>query len=143
MARYLKEYNVYEKLRIEFHLMPKDVEEFLAGIPKEDVVPRSEYEKYRQELGEVRFALAEAKNEVEKADKEIERLIKILENYALQYGTVTDKQKVIDQAKQKVAREIFEEFDNLIVTLEIGDNEKASVLDYNKYTELKKKRIGE
>ena len=50
---------------------------------------------------------------------------------------------IIKQAKQEVAREIFEEFDNLIVTLEIGDNEKASVLDYDKYAELKKKYIGE
>ena len=49
----------------------------------------------------------------------------------------------VEKAKQEVAREIFEEFDKLIITLEIGDNEKASVLDYNKYTELEKKYIGE
>ena len=48
-----------------------------------------------------------------------------------------------EKGKQEVAREIFEEFDKLIITLEIGDNEKASVLDYNKYTELEKKYIGE
>lgn len=59
----------------------------LKGQPIADVVPRSE---------------------VDKADQEIERLEHILNNYALQYGTVTDKQKVIDQAKQDVAREIFE-----------------------------------
>jgi enoyl reductase-like protein len=46
--------------------------------------------------------------EAEKADKEIERLTKILKNYALQYGTVKDQQKVIEQAKQEVAREIIQ-----------------------------------
>ena len=102
-----------------------------------------ELEAMRGAANSYKMHYEKAKQEVEKADKEIERLTKILENYALQYGTVTDKQKVIEQAKQEVAREIFEEFDNLIVTLEIGDNEKVSVLDYNKYTELKKKYIGE
>lgn len=72
-----------------------DLFDGINKIPIADVVPKSEVEKANQE--------------VEKADKEIERLTKILENYALQYGTDTDKQKVIEQAKQEVAREIFEQ----------------------------------
>ena len=45
---------------------------------------------------------------------EVERLERILNSYALQYGTVRDKQKVIDEAKSEVAREIFEEIERYI-----------------------------
>lgn len=62
----------------------------IENAPTEDVVPRSE---------------------VEEADKEIARLKEILTNYALQYGTVKTQQKVINQAKQEIAREIFEEIE--------------------------------
>ena len=48
------------------------------------------------------------KSEVETLEKEIERLTGILNSYALQYGTVMSQQKVIDNAKGEVAREIFE-----------------------------------
>ena len=61
-------------------------------MPTEDVVPKSE---------------------VEELEKEVERLTAILHSYALQYGTVADKQKAIDKAKAKVAREIFEEIEKL------------------------------
>ena len=46
---------------------------------------------------------------------EVERLEHILDCYALQYGTVTDQQKVIEKAKSEVAREIFEEIEKLRV----------------------------
>lgn len=62
----------------------------IADAPTADVVPKSE---------------------VEASENEIERLKSILNNYALQYGTVTDKQKVIDEAKTEVAREIFAEIE--------------------------------
>ena len=52
-----------------------------------------------------------SKSEVEELEKEVERLTNILNSYALQYGTVADKQKVIDKAKSEVAREIFEEIE--------------------------------
>ena len=42
-------------------------------------------------------------------ESEVERLKSICNSYALQYGTVRDQQKVIDEAKREVAREIFEE----------------------------------
>ena len=45
---------------------------------------------------------------------EVERLERILNSYTLQYGTVRDKQKVIDEAKSEVAREIFEELEERI-----------------------------
>lgn len=44
-------------------------------------------------------------------ESEIERLKRICNSYALQYGTVRDQQKVIDEAKREVAREIFEEIE--------------------------------
>ena len=69
-----------------------DVERFCDNyIPTTDVVPKSE---------------------VEELEKEVERLTNILNSYALQYGTVVDKQKVIDKAKVEVAREIFEEIEH-------------------------------
>lgn len=42
-------------------------------------------------------------------ESEVERLKSICNSYALQYGTVRDQQKVIDEAKREVAMEIFEE----------------------------------
>ena len=45
---------------------------------------------------------------------EVERLQHILDSYALQYGTVMDKHIVIEKAREEVAREIFEEIENLI-----------------------------
>ena len=47
---------------------------------------------------------------------EVERLEHILDCYALQYGTVTDQQKVIEKAKSEVAREIFEKIEESIAT---------------------------
>ncbi|MBO5969302.1 MAG: hypothetical protein J6S14_12480 [Clostridia bacterium] len=55
------------------------------------------------------FAL---KDRAEKSEAEVERLERILNSYALQYGTVTDQQKVIDEAKVKVAIKIFAEIAN-------------------------------
>ena len=106
------------------------VERAIRNAPTEDVVPRSEVEDLQREydslaktdisstelIRKLKGKAEKANQEVEKADKEIERLTKILENYALQYGTVTDKQKVIDQAKQEVAREIFDKFECHIST---------------------------
>ena len=42
---------------------------------------------------------------------EVERLTNILNSYALQYGTVTDQQKVIDEAEKEFARKLFEEIE--------------------------------
>lgn len=41
---------------------------------------------------------------------EVERLERMLNSYALQYGTVVDQQKVIEKAKSEVAREVISEF---------------------------------
>ena len=66
------------------------------------------------------------KSEVEALEKEVERLTNILNSYALQYGTVADKQKLIDGVKAEVAREIFEEIE-----------EEIEAALNNNYTKLK------
>ena len=71
------------------------------------------------------------KSEVEKLEAEVERLTNILHSYALQYGTVVDKQKVIDKAKAEVAREIFEDIRETIAVV--------GFLDWEDLCELKKK----
>ena len=45
---------------------------------------------------------------------EVERLEKILDSYALQYGTVMDKHIVIEKARAEVASEIFEDIEREI-----------------------------
>ena len=73
-------------------------------------------------------------------NSEVERLEHILNCYALQYGTVTDQQKVIDKAKSEVAREIFAEIEK-IATAE-GAYDYVSIQEIaeikKKYTEEKK-----
>ena len=44
----------------------------------------------------------------EEKNKEIERQKRILDSYAIQYGTVKDQQKVIDKAKAEAVREFAE-----------------------------------
>ena len=77
------------------------------------------------------------KSEVEKLEKEVERLTNILNSYALQYGTVADKQKVIDRGKAEVAREIFEEIDESMIDHARGDIDSQWL--YVRIEELKKK----
>ena len=72
------------------------------------------------------------KSEVEKLEAEVVRITTILNSYALQYGTVVDKQKVIDKAKAKVAREIFEEIEKLFF-------KNGVFIHIHSYNELKKK----
>lgn len=96
-------------------------------IPAEDVVPKSEVEKQKLEIWRL--------------EGEIEQLKHICNSYALQYGTVTDQQKVIDEAKAEVAREIFGEITDSIMFAYKNDIIKYTSLLYftSKLTELKKK----
>lgn len=77
--------------------VPNVVNMIIDRLPTADVAPRSE---------------------VEALEKEIDRLKKILDYYALQYGTVKSQQQVIDRAKSEVAREIFGEIEAQINALE-------------------------
>lgn len=81
---------------------------------------------------------------------EVEELTRILNSYALQYGTVRDQQKVIDQAKTEVAREIFAEVEMLILDNTYPDfNVKHKPINvwkaqegYDALAELKKEYTG-
>lgn len=80
---------------------------------------------------------------------EVERLEHILNSYALQYGTVTEQQEVIDKTKEEVAWEIFAEIDNILYRFAypsltaIGTinviNAEGYHLRTRDYAELKKK----
>ena len=82
------------------------------------------------------------KSEVEALEKEIERLTGILNAYALQYGTATDKEVFLRDAKTEVAREIFEELDGITDLFAKGLVEELAMYDMiaalkKKYTEEK------
>ena len=109
--------------------------ERVKDTPAADVAPKSEVEKQKLEIWRL--------------EGEIERLKHICHSYALQYGTVRDQQKVIDEAKAEVAREIFEE-----IELKLSANESLEILSDGKFldyfdanlakelAELKKKYVG-
>ena len=98
-------------------------------------------DKYeRCELTDLHYEIAKLTVDLDNAKSEVERLERILNSYALQYGTVTDRQKVIDKAKCEVAREIFEEIEMRVSPM-LGledDKEYASILAAD-FAELKKK----
>ena len=66
---------------------------------------------------------------------EVERLERILNSYALQYGTVVDQQKVVEKAKTEVAREIFEEIDRMCIDTFGNFNHRVFAELKKKYTE--------
>ena len=77
-------------------------------------------------------------DKLEELEKEVERLTHILHSYALQYGTVSDKQKVIDKAKAEVAVEIFEEIEKHECCNLFGKT-NLYLLTTEAFAELKKK----
>ena len=68
---------------------------------------------------------------------EVERLKHILNCYALQYGTVVDQQRVIDEAKAEVAREIFAEIERETKNHGIAYTQRKIAELKKKYTEDK------
>jgi signal recognition particle GTPase len=89
---------------------PYQAREIIEDIPTADVVPKSE----------------------------VERLEQILNSYALQYGTVKDQQAVIDKAKAEVAREIFEEIEEMLISSSLL-LDCTMLIDTEMLAELKKK----
>ena len=53
---------------------------------------------------------------------EVNRLRSILNDYALQYGTVKDQQAVIDRVKQETARKIFSEIEKIVAADDIHED---------------------
>lgn len=86
-------------------------------IDTDKVCNDAEYEVAR--LREINSLLTEAGQEWQQryndAQAEVERLQHILNCYALQYGTVTEQQEVINKAKAEAAREIFKEIENRLL----------------------------
>ena len=89
------------------------VKRVLMQAPEADVVPRSEYDAVVSAVDNSTKEFLKLHDEYQGANAEIERLKHILNCYALQYGTVTEQQRVIDKAKSEVAREIFEEIEKI------------------------------
>lgn len=116
--------------------------------PTADVAPKSEFDRVYNELEHLKMSvlptmridLQMANTRVYEADAEVERLERICNSYALQYGTVTDQQKVIDKAKAEIAREIFEEMQSCLIQRHWNGLDIISFeFDAVKYAELKKK----
>lgn len=110
----------------------KDIDEILNNLP--DDLPYKA--SVKRVLIQAPTADVVPKSEVEKLEAEVERLTAILNSYALQYGTVADKQKVIDKVKAEVAREIFEEIREVITLVGYFDWEDLCELK-REYTEGK------
>lgn len=90
---------------------PAIVKSAIENAPTEDVVPRKQSENWKE------IAIA----------------------YQKQFeDTYEDKQMAIKQAKQEVAREIFEELEKNPVVMQ-----SCIFIDKKQYAELKKKYIGE
>lgn len=82
--------------------------------PTADVVPKSEYDAVVSAVDNSTKEFLKLHDEYQSANAEIERLKHILDCYALQYGTVTEQQRVIDKAKAEAAKEIFAEIENIL-----------------------------
>lgn len=74
----------------------------------------AEFNEIKAELELRNAEIERLKATAELAEVETERLKQINNSYALQYGTVKDQQKVIDEAKSEDVKEIFEEVEKIL-----------------------------
>jgi hypothetical protein len=128
----------------------RELRTILSVYSTKDVVPRSEVEKYRRELGKVRFALAEANKDKQGLEKENEILSATNKTLALSRRGIEAE---LNKAKQEVAKQIFEEIENKLSANMSGECiDSADTLKWFDYfeihlaediAELKKKYIGE
>ena len=86
----------------------------IARFPCADVAPKSEYDAVVSAVDNSTKEFLKLHDKYQDQKTEIERLERICNSYAMQYGTVTDRQKVIDEAKAEVAREIFAEIEKTL-----------------------------
>lgn len=70
------------------------------------------------------------------AQAEVERLQHILNCYALQYGTVTEQQEVINKAKAEAAREIFKEIENRLLPSNTSGEFRGDSVEWFDYYDL-------
>lgn len=110
---------------------------FLLSLqPAADVAPKSEVDKLHEVIFMKEDLMQSIAKERNHYSDEVDRLERILHSYALQYGTVTDQQKVIDEAKADVAMEIFEEIEDVLDNIGYFDEIDFKSLK-KKYTEEK------
>lgn len=105
------------------------VERAIRNAPIADVVPRSEVDRLEKELAKC----------YEELDKSTDFYCSFTQS-KIQNCPI---QAEIEKAKQEVAREIFEELGEVFLTIPIKGREKATIVDFKRYAELKKKYIGE
>ena len=129
MARYFSEQTLLDMRDKDMNCVYDlvDLEQYLAGVPAADVAPKSEVEKQKLEIWRL--------------EGEIERLERICHSYALQYGTVTDQQKVIDKAKAEVAREIFNDLKANQIPCVSEDGAVFFCIKSKTFKQLKKKHM--
>ena len=102
------ECNMYDGLKCKTCEID-DMFYYLTAAPTEDVVPKSD----------------------------VDRLQSILDSYALQYGTVMDKHIIIERVRTEVARELFDEIEDVLNNIGYFDELDFEALK-KKYTEEKK-----
>ena len=114
--------------------------------PTADVAPKSEVEKLHEVIFKKEDLMQKIARERNQYSDEVDRLQQIIHSYALQYGTVTDQQAVIDKAKAEVATEIFEEIAEKLEGLfdffrqdDCIRESSAIILAISEIAELKKK----
>lgn len=90
------------------------IKTFLNMQPTANVVANSEYYAVVSAVDNIKKEFLKLHDQYQEQKTEIERLERICNSYALQYGTVRDQQKVIDKAKDEVAKEIFEEIEKIL-----------------------------
>lgn len=71
----------------------------------------------RETIPELRASLERANQYGIEADKEIERKDRILESYALQYGTVADKDVLLKRAKAEAVKEFAKKTEKMITEI--------------------------
>ena len=98
----------------KYTINAKAIKMAVDSCPTADVVPKSEYDAVVSAVDNSTKEFLKLHDDYQDAIHTVERLKNILDSYAFQYGTVTDKQAIINHERVEVAREIFEEIERLL-----------------------------
>ena len=99
--------------------------------------------EFQQNLAMERwFEIGRLKRKLDESEKEIGRLESILNDYALQYGTVKDKAEVLDKARIECAKQIFNEMFEFIDYMKFDSD--YDIVQFEKHIkEIEKRYTGE
>lgn len=112
------------------------IDDALNLAPTADVVPKSEYDAVVSAVDNSTREFLKLHDTYQEQNAEIERLNQILDSYALQYGTVTVKQAVMDKAKAEVAREIFAEIEERLLPSNTSGEYRGDSIEWFDYYDL-------